>query len=163
MKLNLLIITIVMAFLLMPSTPVFAQSADTVKSKDATIIGIDTTTFFTMFESLVKNAIQTYHAGVIDKDADVDYRSMYVLVRTRGLISQEFLPVVGGLETDWVHGGGVFCGLELLDKKSDKYLNVIFNVLVAGFIEGTTAKDKDGWNAGGVIAGQVSLNTLSGK
>ena len=135
------------------------QATDT--SKVVTIIGVDTTTFFTAIESLVKNAAQTYHAVALDKDVDISYRTMYVLVRGRGLIKKEILVPAGGLETDWHESGGVFGGLEALDEKSDKFKNTPVNGIAAVAVEGTTSKDKDGWNTLFLLAGRVNFNALN--
>lgn len=132
-------------------------------TKVVAIAGIDTSTFFTAFASLVKDAVQVYHAAAFDKDGDITYRSMYVLHRWNGLVNNEILVPAVGLETDWHESGGIFGGIEALNKKSEKYKNSPVNGIGAIAVEGTTSADKGGWNVLVLLAIQLDITSMTGK
>ena len=127
------------------------------------ILGIDTATWFTASNSVIKYATEPYSCVAVDRGAGVGFRSAYILKEGRGLIKQELFVPCGGLETNWNTSVGVFAGFELLDKQSDKYKDAKYNLLLAGFIEGTTDSEKDHWNAGGLAGAKIYTDALSGS
>ena len=139
----------------------FAQST----SNDSTILGIDTSTYFTAIESLVQNAIQSWNGIVVDKDGDISYQNGYDLWEGKGLLgsadstgTKQILAPNIGVITDWHKSGGIFAGVNLFKKGSDLEDKYHINIKIAGFVEGTTDSSKDNWNAGGFLAGRISLN-----
>lgn len=138
-----------------------AQTVNSTVSNSSTILGMDTSTFFTFLETATKNAIQSWNGITIDKDLGIKYQMAYDLYETKPIIKDEMLTFAAGVITDWHYSGGVDAGFNAFPKDGTMETQLHFNLKVAGFVEGTLdpALNRN-WNAGAFIAGRINLDSV---